>query len=89
MRGPIPLSGWMHAAGALLLAMPIAAAALPAWADDGPPSFAPLVHKVLPGVVSIAVTEPLNTNEALDALPPALRGTPFEKQFREQLRRRP
>ncbi len=64
-------------------------AAAPACADDGPPSFAPLVHKVLPGVVSIAVTEPVNTKDALDALPPALRGTPFEKQFREQLRRRP
>ncbi len=73
----------------VFLAIFLAFAALPACADDGPPSFAPLVRKVLPGVVSIAVTEPLNTNEALDTLPPALRGTPFEKQFREQLRRRP
>ena len=83
------MSGWRETAGIALLAASLALAAAPARADDGPPSFAPLVHKVLPGVVSIAVTEPLNTNEALDTLPPALRGTPFEKQFREQLRRRP
>ncbi len=90
MRGRLKMSGEWRVAGIALLAASLSSlAALPARADDGPPSFAPLVHKVLPGVVSIAVTEPLNTNEALDTLPPALRGTPFEKQFREQLRRRP
>jgi serine protease Do len=81
---------WPAEAGrALCLALLLCLGAAPAFADDGPASFAPLVKKVLPAVVSIAVTEPVSTSEALDALPPALRGTPFEKQFRDQLRRRP
>ncbi len=49
------------------------------------PSLAPLVKRVVPSVVNIAVTE----NVGGDAqLPPALRGTPLEKQFRDRLRSR-
>src|SRR5579883_2393464 len=58
-----------------------------AWARVGPESFAPLVKKVLPAVVNIAVTQELSTGDLLQ-LPPELRGTPFERQFRELLRHR-
>lgn len=44
-------------------------------------SFAPLVKRVLPAVVNISVAE---TTSAGPALPPELRGTPFERQFRER-----
>ncbi len=53
-----------------------------------PDSFAPLVKKVLPAVVNIAVTEEVSQGDALAELPPALRGTPFEQQFRQMLRSR-
>jgi len=58
-----------------------------AWARVGPESFAPLVKKVLPAVVNIAVTQEVSTSDLLQ-LPPELRGTPFERQFRELLRHR-
>jgi serine protease Do len=66
---------------ALLLAVPSAADA-----RSSPDSFAPLVKKVLPAVVNIAVTE--NATDSLPQLPPELRGTPFEKQFRDRLGKR-
>ncbi len=50
------------------------------------PSFAPLVKRVVPAVVNIAVTEA--TGPVIAQLPPALRGTPLERQFRERLRER-
>ena len=50
------------------------------------PSLAPLVKRVVPSVVNIAVTETVGGVEA--QLPAALRGTPLEKQFRERLRSR-
>ena len=49
------------------------------------PSFAPLVKKIVPSVVNIAVTENVGSDQQL---PAALRGTPLEKQFRERLRSR-
>ncbi|MBN9564116.1 MAG: trypsin-like peptidase domain-containing protein [Alphaproteobacteria bacterium] len=52
------------------------------------PSFAPLVRKVLPSVVNIAVTEVVSGGDILSQLPPELRGTPFERQFRERFRNR-
>ncbi len=51
---------------------------------DTPSSFAPLVRKVLPAVVNIAVTEVLTGESLLSQLPPELRGTPFERQFRKR-----
>ncbi len=55
---------------------------------SGPPfSFAPLVRKVSPAVVNITVTEGQGPSEAV-AVPPELRGTPFEKQFRDRFRGR-
>jgi serine protease Do len=65
----------------------------PQFAPAGPvavalPSFAPLVRRVEPAVVNIAVTEQVSPNEQLSELPPELRGTPFERQFRDRLRNR-
>ena len=55
----------------------------------GPLSFAPLVRKVVPAVVNIAVIQDVeDTAAARVKVPPALRGTPFEKQFRDRMRRR-
>lgn len=53
----------------------------------GMASFAPLVKRVAPSVVNIAVTEGQATSEVVD-VPPELRGTPFEKQFRNRFRGR-
>ncbi|WP_254070523.1 S1C family serine protease [Acidisphaera sp. L21] len=49
------------------------------------PSLSPLVKRVVPSVVNIAVTENVGGDSQL---PPALRGTPLEKQFRDRLRTR-
>ena len=49
------------------------------------PSLAPLVKRVVPSVVNIAVTESVG-GEAQPA--PVLRGAPLEKQFRDRLRSR-
>ncbi len=51
------------------------------------PSLAPLVKRVVPSVVNIAVTESVAADGDVQ-LPSALRGTPLEKQFRERLRSR-
>ena len=51
------------------------------------PSLAPLVKRVVPSVVNIAVTESVG-GDGDAQLPPALRGTPLEKQFRDRLRSR-
>ena len=51
------------------------------------PSLAPLVKRVVPSVVNIAVTESVGGDTDAQ-LPPALRGTPLEKQFRDRLRSR-
>ncbi len=70
---------------AIVLASPLAACTtVPANARTGPDSFAPIVRRVLPAVVNIAVTEPLQpSDDPLAALPPEL-----QRQFRDQLRRR-
>jgi len=47
-----------------------------------PRSFAPVVRRVLPAVVNIAVTEKIGSgNDFASLLPPELRGTPFAQQF--------
>ena len=53
-----------------------------------PLSFAPLVHRVVPAVVNIAVTESVSASDALADMPAELRGTPFERQFRNRMRDR-
>jgi serine protease Do len=54
-----------------------------------PPSFAPLVKRVVPAVVNIAVTESVSPGDSvLSQIPPELKGTPFERQFRDRLKNR-
>jgi serine protease Do len=74
--------------GLALLASSCAMAQDQAAARSAPDSFSPLVKKVLPAVVNIAVTETLGGNDLAAALPPALRGTPFEREFRNRLGKR-
>ena len=64
-----------------------ACAPVPAQARVGLESFAPLVKKVLPSVVNISVTETVSRDTAMP-LPPELRGTPFEREFRNRFRNR-
>lgn len=49
-----------------------------------PESFAPLVKKVLPAVVNIAITEDVSAGKILQALPPELRDTPLGREFRRR-----
>lgn len=77
----------------LWLALPIAGCAVPPPPLDvaglplvGPTSFAPLVKRVAPAVVNIAVVE---NGQGSIAIPPELRGTPAERVLRNRLRRQP
>ena len=56
--------------------------------QTGPLTFAPLVRRVVPAVVNIAVRMNVADPSAASAMPPELRGTPFEKTFRDRLRGR-
>jgi serine protease Do len=47
-------------------------------------SLSPLVKKVLPAVVNIAVTETVSGGEMLSQLPPELRDTPLGREFRRR-----
>ena len=49
-----------------------------------PESFAPLVKKILPSVVNIAVTETVSAGNVLSELPPELRDTPLGREFRRR-----
>ena len=53
-------------------------------ARSAPESFAPLVKRVLPAVVNIAVTETVSGGEVLRELPPELRDTPLGREFRRR-----
>src|SRR5580658_3862528 len=53
-------------------------------ARSAPDSFAPLVKKVLPSVVNIAVTEAAPNRDLLRDLPPELRDTPLGREFRRR-----
>jgi serine protease Do len=53
-----------------------------------PESLAPLVKKVLPSVVNIAVTETVSGGELADNLPPELRDTPLGREFRRRFNSR-
>ncbi len=67
----------------MLATAPVAAQPL---VPSGPLTFAPLVRRVTPAVVNIAVRLP--DTEAQAQMPPELRGTPFEKTFRDRLHAR-
>jgi serine protease Do len=72
--------------GLALLASACTATAAPQVADPrGPPdSFAPLVKKVLPAVVNIAVTETVSGGDVFAQLPPELQDTPLGREFRRR-----
>jgi serine protease Do len=53
-------------------------------ARSTPDSFAPLVKKVLPAVVNIAVTETVSGGAIADDLPQELRDTPLGREFRRR-----
>lgn len=59
-------------------------AAAPALGREGPDSFAPVVKRVLPAVVNIAVVETVNRDDATTVLPPELRDTPLGREFRRR-----
>jgi serine protease Do len=78
-----------HPPGALLavvLLLLAACAATPpvAVARATPESFSPLVKRVLPAVVNIAVTETVTGKELLSEIPPELRDTPLGREFRRK-----
>jgi serine protease Do len=78
----------MHPRGLLLVLVLFvtACAGTPgsAVARSTPDSFAPLVKRVLPAVVNIAVTETVSGGEVLGELPPELRDTPLGREFRRR-----
>jgi serine protease Do len=79
--------GRSHRLAVLLLALSVTACAgtpFSAIARSTPDSFAPLVKRVLPAVVNIAVTETVTGGEALGELPPELRDTPLGREFRRR-----
>jgi serine protease Do len=53
-------------------------------ARSAPDSFSPLVKRVLPAVVNIAVTETVSGGDVLGELPPELRDTPLGREFRRR-----
>ena len=65
-----------------------ACAAPSATARGAPESLAPLVKRVLPAVVNIAVTETVSGNDMAADLPPELRDTPLGREFRRRFNNR-
>ncbi|MDE2583311.1 MAG: trypsin-like peptidase domain-containing protein [Rhodospirillales bacterium] len=53
-------------------------------AATAPSSFAPLVRKVLPAVVNIAVTETVPGDDVMARLPPGLRDSPLGREIRRR-----
>ena len=72
---------WLGMIALTLMFGMVVSAYHPAMARSPGDSFAPLVKRVLPAVVNISVAETTTTGPAL---PSELRGTPFERQFRER-----
>jgi serine protease Do len=87
MPSPQPPALPRRTLGALALAsLPaLLISARPALARSGPDSFAPLVKRVMPSVVNIAVTETAGGDDPFAALPPELRRR-FRERFGEQRR---
>ena len=85
-RRPTSLS-WQRFSQSLVLSLALLAGACspqPAMARGAPDSLAPLVKKVLPAVVNIAVTETVSGGDVLGELPPELRDTPLGREFRRR-----
>ncbi len=69
---------------ALLLVAACTGAPHGAVARSAPDSFSPLVKRVLPAVVNIAVTETVTGNDVAAELPPELKDTPLGREFRRR-----
>jgi len=83
---PIPVH-WQRFSQSVLLSLALLSAACTpqsASARATPDSLAPLVKKVLPAVVNIAVTETVSGGDMLSQLPPELRDTPLGREFRRR-----
>lgn len=85
-RRPDSLSRRQASRGFALLAALLVTACAPgdAVARGTPDSLAPLVKKVLPAVVNIAVTETVSGGDVIGELPPELRDTPLGREFRRK-----
>jgi serine protease Do len=81
-----PLRDQLRALAAIALLLVAACTAAPygAVARSAPDSFSPLVKRVLPAVVNIAVTETVSGNDVAADLPPELRDTPLGREFRRR-----
>ena len=82
---------WPRSSLMLIAALLVAACtATPggAAARTAPESFAPLVKRVLPAVVNIAVTETVSGGQIANELPPELRDTPLGREFRRRFSNR-
>src|SRR6202166_738924 len=78
---------WQQFSRNLFLSLALLASACspqPAIARAAPESLAPLVKKVLPAVVNIAITETVSGGDMLTELPPELRDTPLGREFRRR-----
>jgi serine protease Do len=87
---PNPLT-WQRFSRCLIVSLALLAAACspqPASARSAPESLAPLVKKVLPAVVNIAITETVSGGDVLSELPPELRDTPLGREFRRRFANR-
>lgn len=85
------MSLWLRRSFVLLGLLVSACTASPysAAARSSPESFSPLVKRVLPSVVNIAVTETISGGEVLNELPPELRDTPLGREFRKRFGNKP
>lgn len=85
-RQPNAMS-WQRVSHGLLIGLSVlAGACTPQHASirSAPDSLAPLVRKVLPAVVNIAVTQTMSGGDLLNTLPPELRDTPLGREFRRR-----
>jgi serine protease Do len=81
-----PVRDQVRALAAVVLLLVAACTAAPqgAVARSAPDSFSPLVKRVLPAVVNIAVTQTVSGNDVAAELPPELRDTPLGREFRRR-----
>ncbi len=83
---PTPPS-WQRFAHSVVLSAALLLSACtpgPAAARGAPESLSPLVKKVLPAVVNIAITETVSGGDVLGEIPPELRDTPLGREFRRR-----
>jgi serine protease Do len=78
---------WRQASRGLVLGLALLVCACgpqDALARAAPDSLSPLVKKVLPAVVNIAITETVSGGDMLSELPPELRDTPLGREFKRK-----